>query len=249
MLKTRVIPILTIKDLRLVKSVQFADHRNIGSYIAAVRVFNSRDVDEMVVLDLDAAETGVKKELLREISKECFMPLTIGGGIKTLDDIQTILKVGADKAVINTAALERTEFITEAARRFGSQCVVVSIDAKKNKNSYEVFGRGGTHATGKKPHEWARESEAHGAGEILLTSIDHDGMMDGYDIDLVHSVSSVVDVPVIAAGGAGNLNDCMSVLQKGNASAVAAASIFQYTQITPRAIKEYLAKAGIEARI
>lgn len=249
MLKTRVIPILTIKDLRLVKSVQFAEHRNIGSYIAAVRVFNSRDVDEMAILDLDGNAAGIKPQLIEEITKECFMPLTVGGGIKTLGDIQTLLGVGADKVSINTAVLLRPEFISEAAERFGSQAVVISVDTKKTTDGYKVFSHNGSQETVWAPDQWACEAQKRGAGEILLTSIDHDGMMDGYDLELVRFVSSVVDIPVIAAGGAGNPEHCIDVIQIGKASAVAATSIFQYTQITPRSIKEHLLKAGIEARV
>lgn len=247
MLKTRVIPCLTIKDLRLVKSIQFKEHRNIGSYIAAVRVFNARDVDEMIVLDLDAAKTGIKPWLLEELTKECFMPLTIGGGIKTLEDIRTLLKLGADKVAINTAALERPEFISEAAEKFGNQCIVISIDAKKMNNHYEVFKNGGTAGTGRKPEEWAKEAEKLGAGEILITSIDEDGRMGGYDLDLIKLITEAVKIPVIACGGAGKPEDFVPAVKAG-ASAVAAASIFQYTQITPMNIKEYLSKSGIETR-
>lgn len=235
--------------MRLVKSVQFEEHRNIGSYIAAVRVFNARDVDEMIVLDLDAAKTGIKPWLLEELTKECFMPLTIGGGIKTLEDIRTLLKLGADKVSINTAVLERPEFISEAAEKFGSQCVVISIDAKKINNYYEVFKSGGMIGTGRKPEEWAKEAEKLGAGEILITSIDEDGRMDGYDLDLIKLITEAVKVPVIACGGAGRLEDFVPAVKKAGASAVAAASIFQYTQITPLNIKEHLFKSGIETRI
>lgn len=249
MLKTRVIPVLTVKGQKLVKSVQFANHRNIGSYIAAVRVFNARDVDEMVFLDLDGAEGGIKPWLLAEITKECFMPLSIGGGIRSLEDIRSALKIGADKVVINTAVAERPEFISEAARKFGSQCVVVSIDAKRLGGGYKVFAGGGKLATGLEAVRWAKEAEQRGAGEILLTSIDADGMMQGYDIPLVRAVSSAVKIPIIASGGAGNLDDCLRVIKDGGASALAAASIFQYTQITPFNIKKHLAKFGIETRI
>ncbi len=249
MLKTRIIPCLTIKDLRLVKSIQFADHRNIGSYIAAVRVFNARDVDEMIVLDLDAAKTGIKKWLLEEIAKECFMPLTIGGGIKTIEDIRLALQIGADKVSINTAALENPEFIEKSSRIFGSQCIVVSIDVRKVNGHYKVFKNGGSLAAGWNAADWARKAEKKGAGEILLTSIEHDGMMDSYDTDLVKEVSASVNVPVIASGGAGKLEDFFEIIKNGKASAAAAASIFQYTQITPTNIKQYLSKSGVETRV
>lgn len=249
MLKTRVIPVLTVKDLRLVKSIQFDNHRNIGSYIAAVRVFNSRDVDEMVFLDLDANINGIKPWLLKEVTKECFMPLTIGGGIKTLEDIRLVLQCGADKVSINTAALEDPEFISKAAAVFGSQCIVVSIDAKKFGGRYEVFKNGGKIATGREAVEWAREAERLGAGEILFASIDHDGKMDGYDVNLIKMLAAAVKIPVIVAGGAGKLDDFLAVTQGGGASAIAAASIFQYTQTTPLNIKQYLKENGIETRV
>ncbi len=249
MLKTRVIPVLTIKDLRLVKSVQFREHRNIGSFIAAARVFNARDVDEMIVLDLDGRRSGLKPELLREITKECFMPLTVGGGVKTVEDVRLLLKLGADKVSINTEAVKNPGLIEEASKRFGAQCIVVSIDAKKVPNGYEVFIAGGSEPTGRSPVVWATEVQELGAGEILLTSIDHDGCMDGYDLELVSAVSRAVSLPVIACGGAGNASDCVKVVLEGRASAVSAASIFQYTQITPKVIKEHLAKAGREVRL
>ncbi|OGZ57349.1 MAG: imidazole glycerol phosphate synthase subunit HisF [Candidatus Spechtbacteria bacterium RIFCSPHIGHO2_02_FULL_43_15b] len=249
MLKTRVIPCLTIKDLRLVKSVNFSEHRNIGSYISAVRVFNSRDVDEMIFLDLDARKDGIKKWLLEEISKECFMPLTLGGGVKSLDDINLLLRIGADKVSINTSAIETPDIISEGAKKFGSQCVVSSIDARLIGGKYKVFSAGGKSETSWSAVDWAKEVEQRGAGEIFLTSIDKEGLMEGYDLELVKSVSDAVNIPVIACGGAGKLDDFILAIKIGRASAVAAASIFQYTQMTPRNIKEYLVENGIEARL
>ncbi|MBI5728763.1 MAG: imidazole glycerol phosphate synthase subunit HisF [Candidatus Magasanikbacteria bacterium] len=250
MLKVRVIPCLTIKELRLVKSVQFADHRNIGSYIAAVRVFNTRDVDEMIVLDLDGHETGPKPWLLEEITKECFMPLTIGGGIKTLDHISSVLKIGADKISINSAALKDPFFINQAAATFGRQCIVVSIDACRSPaGGYEIFSRTAASPTARSVVVWAREVEARGAGEIMLTSVERDGMMNGYDTDLVRAVTEAVSIPVIASGGAGSVGDFVKVVETSNAAAVAAASVFQYTQVTPMNIKQHLIKSGIPARI
>jgi len=232
MLKTRVIPVLTIKNERLVKSVRFADHRNIGSYIAAVRVFNSRDVDELIFLDLDASVRGIRPELLREVTKECFMPVTLGGGVRSLEDIQTLLNCGADKVSINTAAVETPELIEEAARRFGSQCVVVSIDIRHGDDALLR----------------AKDAEVRGAGEILLTSVEHDGVMEGYDLPLIAAVSGAVRIPVIACGGAGVPAHCVAAVRIG-ASAVAAASIFQYTQTTPQTIKKALVDAGFPARV
>jgi cyclase len=249
MLKTRIIPCLTIKDLRLVKSVQFKDHRNIGNYISAVRVFNGRDVDEMIFLDLDARRDGIKKWLLEEVTKECFMPLTLGGGVKSIGDINLLLKIGADKVSINTLAVEEPELILKAAKMFGSQCVVVSVDTKLADGKYEVFVDGGKKHTGMSPVAWAIQAETLGAGEIFLTSVDNDGVMSGYDIDLIKQVSEAVSIPVICSGGAGKKEDFLSAVKDGGASAVAAASIFQYTQITPKNIKNYLMENGVETRI
>ena len=233
MLKTRVIPVLTIKNERLVKSVRFTDHRNIGSYIAAVRVFNSRDVDELIFLDLDARVRGIRPELLREVTKECFMPVTLGGGVRSLEDIQTLLNCGADKVSINTAAVETPELITAGANRYGSQCIVVSIDVAED--TAGAVAR-------------AREAEARGAGEILLTSVEHDGVMEGYNLPLIAAVSGAIRIPVIACGGAGVPAHCVAAVRIG-ASAVAAASIFQYTQTTPQTIKKALVDAGFPARV
>ena len=249
MLKIRIIPSLTIKDRRLVKSVQFKEHRNIGNYIAAARVFNARDVDEMVFLDIDARIDGLKPQLLSEITKECFMPLALGGGVKTCEDIQLLLKTGADKVVINSAVLKRPMFISEGANKFGSQCMVISLDIGKYRGQYRVFAEGGTRLTDWSPINWAIEAEKLGAGEIFLTSIERDGMMNGYDVELVAAVSKSVKIPVIASGGAGNLDDFVSVIKTGGASAVAAASVFQYTETTPLNIKQHLSKFNIETRL
>lgn len=248
MLKTRVIPVLTIKGERLVKSVRFADHRNIGSYISAVRVFNARDVDELIFLNLDAGRLGIEPRLLKEVTKECFMPVTLGGGVRTLPDIQLLLSCGADKVSVNTAAVEYPDLISTGSQRFGSQCIVVSIDAKRVGNRYKVFTHGGREASGKDVVAWAKEVQTRGAGEILLTSIDNDGVMEGYDLALIKEVSSAVTIPVIASGGAGIASHCVLAMQQG-AAAVAAASIFQYTQTTPSLIKEELARFGFPVRI
>jgi len=224
---------MTIKNERLVKSVRFSNHRNIGSYIAAVRVFNARDVDELIFLDLDASARGIRPDLLREVTKECFMPVTLGGGVRTLEDIQTLLTSGADKVSINTGALENPELIDAGAQRYGSQCIVVSIDVGE-----DVAGA----------VTWAKEAQTRGAGEILLTSISHDGVMEGYNLSLIEAVSKAVRIPVIACGGAGLPVHCVEAVVHG-ASAVAAASIFQYTQTTPQMIKKALADAGIPARL
>lgn len=251
MLKKRVIPCLLLKDLKLIKSIQFGQYRNIGNYIAAVAVFNARDVDELVLLDISAS--AEKRDplypLISDVARECFMPLAVGGGVRTIEHITRLLRVGADKVVLNTAALDDPHFITEGAGRFGAQCIVVSIDAKKTTDGYEVYRENGQVPTGKEVVEWAKEAEKRGAGEIFLTSIDKDGVMEGYDVDLTRSVATSVSIPVIACGGAGKLQDFVDVIKDGFADAVSAASIFQYTQCRPHDIKEYLISHGIPARL
>lgn len=251
MLKTRVIPCLLLKDNRLIKTIQFGEYRNIGSYIAAVKVFNARDVDELVFLDMSASLEGRDPlyHLISDVARECFMPLAVGGGVQTLDHIARLLGVGADKVVLNTSALDHPEFITQGAGRYGAQCIVVSIDVKKTDRGYEVYRDHGKNPTGLDPITWAKEAESRGAGEIFLTSIDQDGMMKGYDIGLTKSVAEAVSIPVIASGGAGDLNHFVEVIRDGRADAVAAASIFQYTQYTPQDIKQHLIKSGIPARL
>lgn len=251
MLKKRVIPCLLLKDSKLVKSIQFGEYRNIGSYIAAVKVFNARDVDELVFLDISATEERRDPlyPLISDVARECFMPLAVGGGIRTLEHISRLLRVGADKVVLNTEALRRPEFISEGAEKYGAQCIVVSIDARKTGSGYEVFQQNGKIATGLSPVSWAQEAERRGAGEIFLTSIDQDGKMQGYDTELTKRVAQAVNIPVIASGGAGELDHFRHVIQDGHADAVAAASIFQYTQVRPHDIKEYLVQHSIPARL
>jgi len=252
MLKIRVMPTLLFKNFGLVKSVQFDSWRRIGSVMQAVKVYNLREVDELVFLNISATPDGHPPdfETVDEIADECFMPLTVGGGVQSVADIRRLLQVGADKVAINTATVQNPELIQAAAQQFGSQCVVISIDVKHHSNgTYEVFTHAGTQATGKDPVMWAKEVESLGAGEILLTSIDRDGMMTGYDIDLTRKVSQAVSIPVIASGGAGNYEDMALVLQEGSASAVAAASIFHYTQQTPLEAKHYLKDRGLNVRL
>lgn len=252
MLKTRVVPTVLLKDAVVVQTVQFSRYRPIGIPRQPVRVYNMRDVDELVILDIDprVREQGPRFSLLRDLADECFMPLAVGGGVRELDVVRRLLGEVADKIIINTAAVERPRFVEECAATFGSQCVVVSIDAKKNDHGeYEVFTRGGRQPAGMDPVSWATQVESKGAGEILLTSIERDGTMQGYDLDLVRSVASAVSVPVIASGGAGKAEDFLDVIRTGGASAVAAGSIFQFTQITPNDIKQHLYAAGVETRL
>lgn len=252
MLKVRIMPTLLYKNFGLVKGVGFDSQRRVGSVIQSVKVYNMRQVDELIFLDITATNEDRHPDfqLIDEIADECFMPLTVGGGIKTIEDIRNLLKVGADKVSINTSAISNPDLIRLASNEFGSQCVVVSIDAKKKDDgTYEVFTHSGTQATGKSPLEIAQNAEKLGAGEILLTSIERDGTMLGYDLDLIKSVSEYLSIPVIASGGAGNYEHLLKALTLGKVSAVAAASIFHFTQQTPLEAKQFLKTKGIHVRL
>ena len=251
MLKVRIMPTLLYKDVGLVKGVGFNSWRRVGGAMQTVKVYNLRQVDELVLLDIRATLDGRGPDLavVDELADECFMPLTVGGGVRTIDDVRALLMVGADKVSMNTAAIEKSELIREVADRFGSQCAVVSIDARRQSDgSYAVFTHAGTRDTGLDPVTVARNAERMGAGEILLTSIDHDGAMDGYDLDLTAMVSAAVHMPVIASGGAGSYHDLADALGQGHASAVAAASMFHFTEQTPLEAKRYLDGLGFAVR-
>jgi cyclase len=251
MLKVRIMPTLLYKDVGLVKGTRFDSWRRVGSAMQTVKVFNLRQVDELILLDIRASLEGRGPDLaiVDELADECFMPLTVGGGVRTIDDVRSLLMVGADKVSMNTAAIENPALIKEVADRFGSQCAVVSIDARRTRDgSYEVWTHAGTRPTGRNPVDVARELESLGAGEIIVTSIDHDGVMDGYDLELTHLISQVVRVPVIASGGAGTYEDMANALAVGGASAVAAASMFHFTEQTPLAAKRYLGDRGFAVR-
>jgi cyclase len=218
--------------------------------VQAVKVYNMREVDELVFMDITATVEGREPDFatVDELADECFMPLTVGGGVRTLDDVGRLLRVGADKVSLNTAAVERPELITAAAGRYGTQCVVVSLDARRTEDGYEVCTRAGTRPTGIDPAAAAADAEARGAGEILITSIDRDGTMEGYDIPLVARVAAAVSIPVIASGGAGSYAHMREAIAEGGASAVAAASIFHFTQQTPLEAKHYLHAQGFQVR-
>lgn len=252
MLKTRVIPTLLFKDVGLVKGVGFDSWRRVGSALQSIRVYNLREVDELIFLDITATPTKSAPKFvdIDELADNCFMPMTVGGGVRTVDDVRNLLAVGADKVAINTAALESPGLIRAAADEFGAQCIVASIDVVRNADGKtEVMSHCGKHPTGRDPVEWAKLVTVLGAGEILLTSVDRDGTMKGYDIDLVRDVSAAVSVPVIASGGCGGYSDMAHVLKQGNASAVAAASIFHFTEMTPREAKLFLQQSGIRVRL
>lgn len=244
-------PTLLYKDTTLVKGIGFDSWRRVGSAMQAVKVYNMREVDELVFLDIAATREGRAPDfdLIDDLADECFMPLAVGGGICDIDDVRGLLQVGADKIVVNTATISRPELIREIAERFGSQCVVVSIDAKKSGHEdYEVYVKSGTLRTGLSPIAAAQRAEAAGAGEILITSVDRDGTMQGYDSDLISQVSKAVSIPVIASGGAGSYEHMAQALHAG-ASALAAASMFHFTEQTPREAKLYLREQGFPTRI
>jgi len=230
MLKTRVMPCLLLKDAALVKTIQFQNPSYIGAPVNAIRIYNEKEVDELILLDITA--TIEKKtppfRIIEEIASECFMPVAYGGAICQLEDIKRIFYLGIEKAVINSFAHENPAFVREAADRFGSQSIVISIDAKKTPHGYEVFTHGGRKATGLNPATFARQMEEMGAGEILINSIDRDGTMLGYDLDLIKQVASAVSVPVIACGGAGKVEHFGEAVKQGSASAVAAGSMVVY---------------------
>ncbi|MEA2460101.1 MAG: imidazole glycerol-phosphate synthase subunit HisF [Actinomycetota bacterium] len=251
MLKVRVLPTLLFKDHGLVKGIGFDSWRRVGTAMQSVKVYNMREVDELVFVDIMATRNGDSPdfETVDELADECFMPLTVGGGVRTVDDVRRLLMVGADKVALNSVVAEDPSVVGEIASRFGSQCVVVSIDARvKPDGGHEVFTHSGTVATGKDPVQLAREVADLGAGEILITSIDRDGTMKGYDLELIKGVTEAVAVPVIASGGAGTYEDMARAVTEGGASAVAAASIFHFTEQTPREAKQYLASKGIAVR-
>jgi len=252
MLKIRVIPTLLFRDYGLIKGVAFDSWRHTGSLMQAVSVYNMRDVDEIVFLDISATRENRRPDftLVDEFADECRMPLTVGGGVKSVDDVAQLLDVGADKVALNTALVENEIVIGQIAKRFGTQCVVASIDFRRHQDgNCEVYTRSGTQATGIDPVDLAKRVEQLGAGEILLTSIDRDGTMNGYDVDCVRCVSDAVGIPVIASGGAGSYADMERVISEGKASAVASASIYQFTELTPTSAKKYLKQCGFPVRV
>lgn len=251
MQKTRIMPTLLYKDTTLVKGEGFNSWRRVGSLLQAVKVYNMREVDELVFLDITATEQGRGPDiaLVDDFADECFMPLTVGGGITTVEDVRNLLLAGADKIAINSAALANPQLISKIACKFGAQCVVVSIDYTYKDGKPMVYSQSGTKETCKDALDWAKEAAELGAGEILLTSIERDGMMQGYDVEFIKKVSESVNIPVIASGGAGNYHHMFEALEKGKASAIAAASIFHFTEQTPREAKEYLRTKGVPVRL
>jgi cyclase len=251
MLKKRIIPTLLLKDVGLVKGVAFDSWRRVGSVLPSINVYNTRDVDELILLDIMATneKRTIDYDSITEYSEECTVPFTVGGGVDNINKIRKLLLAGADKVVINSHSYEDPNLVKNAANRFGSQCIVSSIDVKKNANGvYECFSHCGTKPTGREVVVWAKEVELLGAGEIIITSIELDGTMKGYDCILIKKITENVNIPVIASGGAGEYNHFYEAIHKSNASAVAAASVFHFTEITPAKIKQYLSKKGMPVR-
>ncbi len=250
MFARRIIPCLDIKDGRVVKGINFVNLRDAGDPVEAAQAYEKQGADEIVFLDItatsDARETVA--ELVTRVAKNVFIPVTVGGGIRTADDIRAILRAGADKVSLNSAAVKRPDLINEGAELFGSQCIVVAIDAKRSGNSWEVYTAGGRVPTGIDAVEWACEAERRGAGEILLTSMDRDGTKSGYDLELTSATAEKLNIPVIASGGAGNMEHFYDALTKGKAAAVLAASLFHFREIPIPELKKYLAGKGISVR-
>lgn len=251
MLTKRIIPCLDVKDGRVVKGVKFLGLRDAGDPVEVAKIYDGHHADEIVFLDITASyeERKIFLEVVRKTAEQVFMPLTVGGGIKDTSDIRDLLNAGADKVSINTSAVKSPQLVKEAADRFGSQCIVVAIDAKRKKDSWEVYTHGGRTPTGKDVIAWAKEVEKLGSGEILLTSMDFDGTKNGFDLELTAAVSKAINIPVIASGGAGKLEDFYDVFVKTGADAALAASIFHYNEIPIGDVKKYLKERSIAVRV
>jgi len=250
-LAKRIIPCLDVTNGRVVKGVNFIGLRDAGDPIEISRRYDDQGADELTFLDITASsdDRDLILHIIEEVAAQVFIPLTVGGGVRKVEDVRRLLNAGADKVSINTSAVQNPELVREAAGRYGSQCIVVAIDAKRTENGWKVFTHGGRNATGLDVIEWAKKMQALGAGEILLTSMDRDGTRNGFDLALIHSVSHAVDVPVIASGGVGNLQHLVDGIVDGHADAVLAASIFHYGEYTVRQAKEYMAQHSIEVRL
>ncbi len=256
MLAKRIIPCLDVHQGRVVKGVRFVDLRDAGDPVEQAQAYDAERADELVFLDITASHEGrdIMRDVVRRVAESVFIPFTVGGGLRSLEDIREILAAGADKISINSSAIRQPELITDGARRFGSQCMVVAIDARRQpadqdrRMGWEVYINGGRIPTGRDVVEWAREAEDRGAGEILLTSMDADGTKNGYDVPLLQAVSGAVHIPVIASGGAGTLEHFYDALTAGGASAALAASLFHYKELSIAQVKTYLAGRGVPVR-
>ena len=251
MLKNRIIPCLDVKNGRVVKGINFVDLKDAGDPVEQAKIYSDGGADEICFLDITASNENRDTiyGVVENTSKKCFVPLTVGGGIRSVEDINKLLNCGADKVSINTAAVQDSKVIEDSAKKFGSQCIVVAIDAKKDGDKWKIFTHGGRNKTEIDVIEFAKKMEESGAGELLATSMDRDGTQDGYDIDLISKISSKVNIPVIASGGVGNLDHLADGIKLGKASAVLAASIFHYGKYSIKEAKEYLDSKGIPVRI
>ena len=253
MLKTRIIPCLDVKNGRVVKGTNFINLRDAGDPVEIAQIYNDRGADELCFLDIAASQENraTTYDIVKKTAEKCFMPLTVGGGVREVYEVEKLLNHGADKVSFNSAAISNPQLISVAANKFGSQCIVVAIDAKfsKRMNDWEVFTHGGKRSTGKKVTEFAKTMEEHGAGEILLTSMDQDGVKDGYDINLLKTVTQLVSIPVIASGGAGKVEHFLEAVIDGGASALLAASVFHFNEISISEVKEFLNKSNVPMRM
>ena len=251
MLKNRIIPCLDVKNGRVVKGINFVDLKDAGDPVEQAKIYSDGGADEICFLDITASNENRDTiyDVVKDTSKKCFVPLTVGGGVRSVEDINKLLNCGADKVSINTAAVQNAEVVVESSKKFGSQCIVVAIDAKKNGDKWEIFTHGGRNQTGINAIEYAKQMQKNGAGELLVTSMDRDGTQIGYDIDLIKNISENVNIPVIASGGVGNLDHLVEGILNGKADAVLAASIFHYGKYSIKEAKQYLDLKGIPVRI
>ncbi len=251
MLKTRIIPCLDVKNGRVVKGVNFVGLQDAGDPVEQAKIYDAQGADELCFLDITASSDNRDTifNVVRSVAEECFMPLTVGGGVRNVDDIRKLLLSGADKVSINTAAVNNPEFVKEASNKFGAQCIVVAIDAKRANNRFEIFTHGGRNATGVNAIEWAQRMAEYGAGEILLTSMDRDGTKQGFDNELTKAIADKVTRPVIASGGVGKIEDFVDGVKQGHASALLAASVFHFGQLTIKNVKEFMHKNGVMVRL
>ena len=251
MLKNRIIPCLDVKNGRIVKGINFVDLKDAGDPVEQAKIYSDGGADEICFLDITASNENRSTiyEVVKKTSEKCFVPLTVGGGVRSIEDINKLLNCGADKVSINTAAVQNQKIVMESSLKFGSQCIVVAIDAKKEANSWKIFTHGGRNKTDIDVIKFAKQMEEYRAGELLVTSMDRDGTQKGYDIDLMQKISETVNIPVIASGGVGNLDHLAEGITKGKANAVLAASIFHYGKYSIKQAKEYLDSKGIPVRI
>ena len=253
MLKTRIIPCLDVKDGRVVKGTKFINLRDAGDPVEVAKIYNDEGADELCFLDISASQENrnTTYEIVKKTAEQCFMPLTVGGGVQQVSEVGKLLNHGADKVSFNTAAVSNPQLISLAANKFGSQCIVVAIDAKYSSSisDWEVFTHGGTRSTGIKVKEFAKTMEENGAGEILLTSMDKDGVKDGYDIKLLKTITQLLHIPVIASGGAGKVEHFLEAVKDGGASALLAASVFHFNEISISEVKEFLKNANVPMRM